>query len=277
MRAPLQGTNRHDRAMRRRASHLASLGLGLGLALGMGACFDEPGSNNDSNCPVGEEGCSCLQNATCLGTLVCVQGVCMSDGGETAGDGDGEPGDGDGDPGETVVVDLFTEACGLTATWTSHTPDASPISCDAVGEAATGWMVRYPELTLGNTTFTKVIGITAPPDVSHFVRGLYNIDDVPNPSTLEFRADVLLRCADGQAQCVGQFGLAIAEGIPNGLYTILDDRSLLSGQAPISMSVSLAVLVTFSEPSVGLVGDRTEQAGPPSPEVLIVNPRLVLP
>ena len=270
----------HSRSMRSGAFCLASLGLILGIALGVGACFDDPvGSGNDSDCPVGEEGCSCLQNATCFGTLECVQGVCMSDGGETAGDGDGDPGDGDGDgdPGENVVVDLFTEACGLTATWTSHTPDASPIPCDAIGDAATGWMVRYPELTLGGTSFTKVIGITSPSEISQFVRGLYNVDDVSNPSMLEFRADLLLRCADGQAQCVGQFGLAIAEGIPNGLYAILDDRSLLSGQAPISMSVSLATLVTLSEPSIGLVGDRTEPAGAASPEVLIVNPRLVLP
>ena len=266
--------------MRYGAASVASFGLLLGVVLGAG-CFDEPVSGNDSDCPIGEEGCSCLQNATCFGTLECVQGVCMSDGGETRGDGDGdEPGDGDGDgdePSENVIVDMFAEACGITTTWTSHTPDPSPIPCDMPGEPMTGWMVRHPQVTVGGQTFEKVIEIVAPPQIPHFVRGLYNVDDISNPSMLEFRAEVLVRCAEGQAQCTGKFGLAIAEAIPNGLYAVIDDRTLISGEAPISMAVPLDALITLSEPAVGLVGERTEQAGLPSPQVLIVNPRLVLP
>jgi hypothetical protein len=260
----------------------SSLGLLLGVALGTGACFDDPTSTDGSDCPVGEEGCSCLANATCFGTLECVQGVCLSGTGETVGDGDGdgdgETGDGDGDPGENVVLDLFTDACAVTTAWsTLYSTNPVPIECDLQTGSGTGWMVRYPELTIGDETFTKVISLVTADLLAAEIRGLYNVDDIPDPSTLEFRAEVLLRCAQGDTQCIGRFGLAVAEGVPNGLYQVIDDRDLVSGEAPVSVATNLGALITLSEPSVGLVARRTDDSADPSPEVLIINPRLVLP
>lgn len=277
--------------MRYAASCFASVGLLLGIALGAGACFDDPKADGGSDCTTGEEGCSCLQNATCFGTLVCVQGLCLADSGETQGDGDGDSGDGDGDgdsgdgdgdgdPGETVVLDMYAEACAAASKWVAESENLNvetPIPCDEVGTEVTGWMVRYPALTVGSETYNNVISIVAGAQLSDHVYGLYNLDNLPNPSELEFRADVLLRCASGDTDCAGDFGLVVAEDVENGLIQPVEFLSLTPGEAAMSVTVPLNLLVTLTEPSVVLVGQRSEVDGNPSPEVLIVNPRLVLP
>jgi hypothetical protein len=78
-----------------------------GLALGLGlACFDDPTgtSTGTGGCEDGLENCTCFENDTCLGTLECVNGLCVAGTGETGtsgdGDGDGDSGDGDGDQGD---------------------------------------------------------------------------------------------------------------------------------------------------------------------------------
>lgn len=138
-------------------------------------------------------------------------------------------------------------------------------------------MVRYPALTLGTKTHTNVVAIVSGSQLSDHVYGLYNLDDLPNAADLEFRAEVLLRCAQGDSDCAGEFGLVVAEDIDNGLIQPLDLRSLSSGEAPVSVAVPLNSLQTLTEPSVVIVGRRSELESNPSPEVLIVNPRLVLP
>jgi hypothetical protein len=73
--------------------------MGLGLA-----CFDDPSSSESGGCEDGMENCGCFENNTCLGTLECINGLCLAGNGETGGDGDGDgdgdSGDGDGDGGD---------------------------------------------------------------------------------------------------------------------------------------------------------------------------------
>jgi hypothetical protein len=215
----------------------------------------------------------CAVGVACLEDPV----VSDTDGGDTE-TGDSETGDGDGDP-ENVVVDLFNETCGLTATWTSVTVglEPIPIPCDMQGLEANGWMVRYVELMLGDVEFNKVISLVAGITDGAQIQGLFNLDDVTNPEALEFRAEVLVVCAEGDADCVGRFALAVAEDTPTGLFSVSEDRDLASGMQAVTIAVPLFELVTLSEPSVVLVAERTEPDGEPSPELLIVNPRLVLP
>jgi hypothetical protein len=240
----------------------------LALSCGAVACFEDPvpsdGDAGDAETGDGDTGDGDGDTG---------------DGDGDAGDGDGDAGDGDGDPGENVVVDLFTEACGLTATWTSMALglEPVPIPCDTMGMVTDGWMVRYVELMVGDVDLTKVISLVTGPTGGSQIRGKYNLDDVNQPDTLEFRAEVLLVCREADVDCTARFALAVAEDSPNGLFAEIEDRNLSSGMQSIAMTVSLFQLLTLSEPSIVLLAERTEPALEPSPEVLIVNPRLVLP
>jgi hypothetical protein len=146
-----------------------------------------------------------------------------------------------------------------------------------VGMPATGWMVRYPELMLGDVALTKVISLVPSQADGWQIHGTYNLDDVPDAADLEFRAEVVLKCGEADVDCVGYFALAVAEGIPNGVFSKIEDPHLGSGMQAITLAVPLASLLTLSEPSIVLITERTEPGIDPSPELLIVNPRLVLP
>jgi hypothetical protein len=193
------------------------------------------------------------------------------------GDGDGDTGN--GDPDETLVLGLFNQTCAPTTTWTSHTVGLMAISipCDMVGLQANGWTVRYVELTFGDAELAKVNSLVAGLPDGQQIRGMYSLADVPDPHTLEFRADLLLACADSDADCVGRFALAIADGIPDGAFLEIADSELASGMEVIEIAVPLDELQSLAEPSIVLVAERTEPGDDASPEVLVVNPRLVLP
>ena len=199
----------------------------------------------------------------------------------TTGDGDGDPtttGDGDGDPNEVVVVDLYAEACGITARWISFVSSLETmIPCDQPGDLLAGWMERFDSLELGPQSFPKVISLVTAPTLDAEVRGYYNVDDVSNVLDLEFRAEVAIRCPMGDTECAGRFNLAFHEGTANGLYAVFDDRDLLGFTAPVPISVSLAGLATFSNPEIVLSAQRTDASADASPELIIINPRLVLP
>jgi hypothetical protein len=214
-----------------------------------------------------------------LGAVACVEDPMVSNDADTeTGDGDGDSGDGDGEP-ENLVVDLFNGTCGPTATWTSATVGLMPIAipCDMVGLEANGWMVRYVEIMLGDVQLDKVISLVSGISAGSQIRGAYTLEGVADPHTLEFRADLLLVCGDSDGDCVGRFALATAEGIPDGALTEIDDLQLASGMESIAIAVPLSELQSLSEPSIVLIGERTEPDSEPTPEVLIVKPRLVLP
>jgi hypothetical protein len=189
---------------------------------------------------------------------------------------EGETGDGDGDP-ETVVLDLFNNTCGPTATWTSLTPGLMPIDipCDMAGLEANGWMVRYVELMLGDVEFNKVLSLVAGITDGSQIQGTYSLADVADPETLEFRAELLVACAGGDSDCAGRFVLALTNG--DGAFVESEDRELDSAMEAVAIAVPLLELETFTEPSIVLIAERTEPDTDPAPELLIVNPRLVLP
>jgi hypothetical protein len=257
--------------MRRATSLWLCLCSVLGFGLGLVACFDDPVANDAGDCNLGEQGCMCSAEGDCFGDLTCIDNLCVNASAETSGDGDGD--------GEEVVVDLFAEACGITTRWSSNSSGAFlAIPCDEIGTPTDGWMVRYPELTIGDETFEQVIGITAPDALMTEVRGLYNFDNFgPMLYDLEFRADVLLRCApDDLDGCGGKFALAITEDQPNGLYAEADARQLMNGMVPVSITLDMMLLNTFSIPAIVLVANNTDDSADATPEVLIVNPRLVV-
>jgi hypothetical protein len=217
--------------------------------------------------------------ALALGQVACSEDPIASD--SDAADSETGDGDGDGDsaPPETIVVDLFNQACGPMATWTSATVGLMPIAieCDMVGLEANGWTVRYVELMFGDVELDKVSSLVTGLPAGQQIRGMYNLAEVADPHTLEFRAELLLACGDSDSDCVGRFALAIADGIPNGAFTEIEDRQLASGMEAIEIGVPLVELQSMSEPNIVLIAERTEPGDDASPEVLLVKPRLVLP
>jgi hypothetical protein len=220
-----------------------------------------------------------------VSTLTLVLGVVACSEDPIADDGDGdaadtETGDGDGDAGppETIVLDLFNQACGPTASWTSVTVGLMPIEipCDMVGLDANGWTVRYVELVFGDLELDKVNSLVTGLPTGQQIRGRYEVGDVTDPHTLEFRADLLLACGGSDGDCVGRFALAVADGI-DGEPTEIEDLELASGMQSIEIAVPLAQLQSLTEPSIVLIAERTEPGVVASPVVLIVEPRLVQP
>jgi hypothetical protein len=221
---------------------------------------------------------SAIPLALCLGAVASSEDPIASD----TDPGDTETGDGDGDtgdPDENVIFDLYNQACAPLASWTSVTVGLMPLAlpCDMVGLQANGWTLRYLELQVGSVEFDKVISlVTGLPDGQQ-IRGMYKLDDVVDPHTLEFRAEVLLVCDGSDADCVGRFALAIADDVPNGAFVEIEDRQLASGTELIEIAVPLDELQSLSQPSIVLVAERIEPGADASPEVLVVHPRLVLP
>jgi hypothetical protein len=240
-RGPAAWHNLGMRALER--SPACVLASALALALGASACAEDP-----------------------------IEGV---DDTET-GDGDGD-GDGDVEP-ETVVFDLYNETCQPTATWTSVTVGLMPIAlpCDMVGLEANGWTVRFVERMVGELDLDRIIALVTGLPSGQQIRGTFDLGAVADPQTLEFRADLLLVCGEGDGECAGRFALAITEGT-DGPLTEIQDRQLTSGTQPIEIMVPLDELQSFLEPSVVVIAERTEPGDDPSPELLLIKPRLVLP
>jgi hypothetical protein len=212
-----------------------------------------------------------------LGVIACSDDPIADDGdaGDTeTGDGDG---DGDAGPPETIVIDLFNQTCGPTATWTSATVGLMPISipCDMVGLDANGWTVRFVELDIADMHLDKVISLVTGLPSGQQIRGAYNLADAGDLDTLEFRTDVLLVCDDSDGECVGRFALASADG-PEGALSEIESRELSSGMQSIALAVPLSELQSLADPNIVLIAERTEPGSDASPQVLLIKPRLVL-
>jgi hypothetical protein len=58
---------------------------------------------------------------------------------------------------------------------------------------------------------------------------------------------------------------------------VFETRDLQGFTAPVPLAASLAVGATFTEPRLVLAAQRTDASVEPSPELLIINPRVVVP
>jgi hypothetical protein len=212
-----------------------------------------------------------------VGALACSEDPIASDSGDAD---DTETGDGDGDAGspETVIFDLFNQTCAPTVSWTSATVGLMPITipCDMVGLEANGWTVRYVELVHGDEQLDKVNSLVTGLPSGQQIRGAYSLAEVTDAHTLEFRVDALLVCGGSDGECVGRFALGIAEGI-DGEIDEIAEAELDSGMESLAIAVPLTALESLTEPSIVLIAERTEPGDDPSPEVLLIQPRLVAP
>ena len=99
----------------------------LALALLVPACAsDDGGSDSDSECIPGEQGCTC-NAGQCLGVLVCVEGLCMPESQDDTGDSS-ESGE------ESTATNSDTSSDGMTDDATSSdSNDCSPSELECSG------------------------------------------------------------------------------------------------------------------------------------------------